>query len=87
VKFKPGERFVVPDTTAELIIVRAPDEPVEIRVRASDSGEGSSLLLGKRYTDEPSGIELLCVKSGRGPLEIDGRAVVIKPAKPLPSSD
>jgi len=47
--------------------------------------EGS--VLGKRYADEPTGAELLCVKSGEGSLSIDGRLMPLRGAKPLPASD
>jgi hypothetical protein len=44
-------------------------------------------LLGKRYEDEASGLEVLCSKGGEGTLTFDGSALVLKSAKPLPSSD
>ncbi len=44
-------------------------------------------LLGKRYEDEVSGLEVLCSKGGDGTLTLDGKALVVKSAKPLPSSD
>ncbi len=47
--------------------------------------EGSKV--GKRYVDEAGTIELLCVKAGKGSLALDGVALGIKDAKPLPSSD
>lgn len=58
-------------------------------------GDGSSIdpahlggtQLGKRYADEDSGVELLCTKSGQGKLELDGRELPLKAAKPLPASD
>ena len=52
-----------------------------------ESAEGDGTLLGKRYVDEEAGIELLCTKAGPGNLSCDGRPLVIKGAKPLPSSD
>ena len=48
-------------------------------------GEGA--LVGKRYADEETGLEVLCAKPGPGTLSADGREVPIKGAKPLPSSD
>ena len=48
-------------------------------------GEGT--LVGKRYADEESGLEVLCAKPGPGALVADGREVPVKGAKPLPSSD
>ncbi len=44
-------------------------------------------LLGKRYEDEVSGLEVLCSKGGDGTLTLDDRPLVVKSAKPLPSSD
>jgi hypothetical protein len=49
------------------------------------TGEGTQL--GKRYTDESGALELLCVKPGEGSLAAEGVALVLKGAKPLPSSD
>jgi hypothetical protein len=45
------------------------------------------LLIGKRYHDPDSGVELLCVKGGAGPVTVDGRTVQLRAAKQLPSSD
>ena len=52
---------------------------------ADAAGEGT--LVGKRYADEDSGLEVLCAKPGPGALAVDGREVPVKGAKPLPSSD
>jgi hypothetical protein len=85
VNLKPGQRIVVPDTSAEFIVVKPPTDAVEIRIGAGDDDD-AALLLGKRYVDEASEIELLCVKPGPGPLEVDGRRILVKGAKPLPSN-
>jgi hypothetical protein len=37
--------------------------------------------------DEESGIEVLGAKAGKGSLAYDGRALMLKDAKPLPASD
>jgi hypothetical protein len=100
---KVGDRLhsVVCDT--EVIIIRATAAEVDLtcggylmeptsaqkpdpapRIR-SDQGEGS--LLGKRYEDEVSGLELLVTKAGSGSLYVDGHALLLKSAKRLPSSD
>ena len=47
--------------------------------------EGS--LIGKRFADADSGLELLVTKAGAGTLTLDGVALPLKEAKPLPSSD
>jgi hypothetical protein len=46
-----------------------------------------AVVLGKRYVDEESGLEVLCTKPGTGPLAADGRHLVIKAPKALPASD
>lgn len=89
------------DTTA-VIVVRAPADEVsltcggaEMVVGAKPTGDGSQIepskvggaVLGKRYVDEAVGLEVLCTKPGRGALEVNGAALPIKAAKPLPSSD
>lgn len=43
--------------------------------------------MGKRYTDAAATLELLCIKPGAGSLALDGVALQIKDAKPLPASD
>jgi hypothetical protein len=52
-----------------------------------DPALGEPTLLGKRYEDATSGLEVLCSKGGDGTLTLDGEALVVKSAKPLPSSD
>ena len=44
-------------------------------------------LVGKRYVDAGTGMEVLCAKPGAGSLSLSGRLLVIKDAKKLPSSD
>jgi hypothetical protein len=44
-------------------------------------------LIGKRYVDAIGSFELLCVKPGKGSLAVNGIALQIKDAKPLPASD
>ena len=43
--------------------------------------------MGKRYVDATGAFELLCIKGGKGSLSVDGAAMTIKDAKPLPASD
>ncbi len=98
---KAGSRLACPECSVELVVVRPPSSAVvltcggvEVVDAAADrpggghadvSGDGT--LVGKRYADEDSGIEVLCAKPGPGVLAADGREVPIKGAKPLPSSD
>ena len=54
---------------------------------AVDPALAEPTLLGKRYEDEASGLEVLCSKGGEGTLTFDGAPLGLKSAKPLPSSD
>ena len=88
------------DSTA-VIVVRATDADVTITCggeeMTTDKPAGDSdaaappspdgTLLGKRYTDEELGLELLCTKGGPGALAVNGSPLQIKQAKPLPASD
>lgn len=44
-------------------------------------------MLGKRYVDTESGLEVLCTKAGRGVLSADGRQLTTKAPNALPASD
>lgn len=88
------------DSTA-VIVVRATDADVTITCGGEEmttdkpEGDGGApaapspdgTLLGKRYTDEELGLELLCTKGGPGALAVNGSPLEIKQAKPLPASD
>ncbi|WP_017934984.1 hypothetical protein [Nocardioides sp. Iso805N] len=50
-----------------------------------DASEGTAI--GKRYVDGADTVEVLATKGGAGSLALDGSPLVIKAAKPLPSSD
>lgn len=63
----------------------SPDAGAVSGLTVSDSED--PVLLGKRYVEEGSGIEVLCTKPGAGPLAFGGIVLVPKSAKPLPSSD
>jgi hypothetical protein len=85
----------------EVVVVRATEVEVQLSCCGTCMEEGprssspppsveppeDAVLLGKRYVDESSGIELLCTKAGRGPMACDGRLFEVKAAKALPSSD
>lgn len=84
--------------TTEVVVTRAPASEIVLACAGAplaedgsgdqaSSGADSDILLGKRYVDEESGVELLCSKPGPGPLTADGRELQIKGAKPLPASD
>lgn len=92
-----GAHLRTPASSCEVVVVRAPDVDapiscagVEMTVDAvtpGPTGGEPMVALGKRYTHEASGLELLCVKPGPGPLVFAGEELVLKAAKPLPASD
>ncbi len=51
------------------------------------AGFDDGTLMGKRYVDADDTIEILCTKPGDGTLSMGDQALVLKEAKPLPSSD
>jgi hypothetical protein len=53
----------------------------------TDSALLGGSLMGKRYGEPESGLQLLCVTSGQGALAVDGRPLEIEAPKQLPSSD
>ena len=94
---KPGTRLHSTVSDASVVIVR-PGGTDEItcggRPMTTEAGgaagathDGDPIIIGKRYVDEPSGLEVLCVKAGAGPLALAGRVLTVKLAKQLPASD
>ncbi|GAA3392708.1 hypothetical protein [Cryptosporangium minutisporangium] len=94
-----GSRWTSTTGPTEVLVVRPPSGPVTLRcggepmapagsvARDGVAQSGEPLLLGKRYTDPVSGLQLLCTKAGPGPVEVDGRPIERLDAKPLPASD
>ena len=95
---KPGLKLRGTTCSTEIVVVRpasgevdiaccgAPMTDAETAVDAA-APAGDGVLLGKRYSDEETGLEVLCTKPGAGPLSVDGRELVVKGPKPLPASD
>lgn len=101
-KLRPGQKLHSAVCDAQVVVVRAPAAEVEVGCGGApliDDGEqadgtatldaslGDGPLLGKRYADDDLGLELLCTRAGTGALTVDGRPLLVKGAKPLPSSD
>jgi hypothetical protein len=63
----------------------ADEKPTEKGTIDPAFAEGTKM--GKRYTNADGTLELLCIKPGQGSLALDGVALQLKDAKPLPSSD
>src|ERR1700684_2114136 len=100
-KLTPGSRWKSAVCDTEIVLVRQPKAGElqcggrEMVPHNATKPEGLALSLeyssgtqlGKRYGDDAGGIEVLCTKPGRGSLALDGRALVMREAKKLPSSD
>ncbi|GAA3146593.1 hypothetical protein GCM10010466_42020 [Planomonospora alba] len=98
-KLHPGARLRSAVSEAEVIVVRAPDDEVDLRcggvpvighdqsAAQGPGDDGHELLIGKRYSDASGTLEVLVTKAGSGQLTLDGEPLTIKPAKALPSSD
>jgi hypothetical protein len=98
---KPGIRLHSTVCATTVVVVKAPADGVTLECGGFAMGEGAGApgdgelkpgfdqgtLLGKRYSDEESGAELLCTKGGSGALSADGRLLELKVAKALPASD
>jgi hypothetical protein len=101
-QLRPGLKLHSAVCDAQVVVVRAPAEPVVLGCGGApllaegeepagavelDPTLGDGPLVGKRYADEELGLELLCTRAGKGALTCDGRVLAVKGAKPLPSSD
>jgi hypothetical protein len=99
-QLKPGLRLQSVACDTQVIVVRgtgdvdvrcggAPMVPADgaIEHQSIDAAFAGGTLMGKRYADATSGVELLCTKPGAGSLSVGDVPVPTKDAKPLPSSD
>jgi hypothetical protein len=94
---KPGSRIKSNACDTEVVVIRFGGGELSCGGAAmSDAGgNGEDLdpalaggtVMGKRYVDAAGTVELLCVKPGKGSLALDGVALALKEAKPLPASD
>ena len=97
-----GARLKSAVCTTEVIVIAAPSGDADVRCGGApmlaageqapagaaleaDASAGSTL--GKRYVSAAGDLELLCTKPGKGSLGVGGDLLVLKEAKPLPSSD
>jgi len=98
----PGLRLESATCDAQVVVVKAPKDAPDVDVRCGGrpmrelgsggdrhepTGDGDPTLLGKRYEEPDLGLELLCTQGGAGALTIGDEPLLVKGAKPLPSSD
>ncbi len=101
-ELRPGLRLESATCDTQVVVVKAPKDAGEVDVRCGGEpmrehgtggdhrpviGGGDPTLLGKRYADDGLGLELLCTQGGTGALSVGDSPLLVKGAKPLPSSD
>lgn len=101
-QLRPGTKLKSAVDPTEVVVVKAPAADVDLRcggvpmvAPGGEAQEGASLdaahssgtKLGKRYADEGVGLEVLCTKGGDASLALGEAPLLLKDAKPLPSSD
>ena len=101
-ELRPGLRLESATCDAQVVVVKVPKDAPDLDVRCGGepmrelgagggsqpmTAEGDPTLLGKRYADDELGLELLCTQGGAGALSVGDRPLLVKGAKPLPSSD
>lgn len=101
-ELRPGLRLESTTCDTQVVVVRAPRDTADVDVRCGGepmrelgtggaripiSSDGEATLLGKRYADDDLGLELLCTRGGDGALAVGDTPLLVKGAKPLPSSD
>jgi len=101
-QMKTGTRIKSAVCATEAMVIAAPEGDVDVTCGgvpvieiAAEAPAGVALspdaakgtALGKRYVNEAGDLELLCTKPGEGSLGANGELLVLKEAKPLPSSD
>ena len=99
---RTGMRYRSQVCSTEMIVVRSPNEPVELGcggqpVIPIDEAPGSSgapapgldsgTQVGKRYVDPEETIEILVTKAGDGTLTIGGTPLELATPRKLPISD
>ncbi len=100
-QLKAGTRIQSAVCKTEVMVIAAPDGDVDVRCGGTamieisadkpggdvDASAAGGTAIGKRYVNEAGDLELLCTKPGDGSLAVGDTAMVLKEAKPLPSSD
>jgi hypothetical protein len=100
-QLKAGTRLRSATDACEVVVVRAPAEPVDLRCgghaflavdaevapQSIEAGFDQGTQLGKRYSDDELGLEVLCTKAGEGSISVGEALLEVKGAKPLPASD
>jgi hypothetical protein len=96
---KPGTKMKSAVCDTEVMVIKAGSPGVlscggapMVEERSGERGAvhpafAQGAKMGKRYVNAAGDVEVLCIKPGAGSLALDGVALEVKEAKPLPSSD
>jgi hypothetical protein len=101
IQLKAGTRLRSAVDACEVVVVRAPADPVDLRCGGHAfvpvdaeaapvevaAGFDQGTQLGKRYCDDELGVEILCTKAGAGSISVGETVLAVKGAKALPASD
>ena len=98
VGLKVGNRLRAQNSSCEVIVIKGSDNNAALLCAGAEMldtpaqgvpqlADGPVVELGKRYTDDDAGVEVLCTKAGVGPLVFGERELTLKTAKALPASD
>jgi hypothetical protein len=98
-QLKAGIRIQSAVCSTEVMVIQAPAGDVDVRCGGAPMlalgqpkpggavAAGAGTQIGKRYVNAEGDLELLCTKPGPGSLSVGDSPLVLKEAKPLPSSD
>ncbi len=100
-QLKAGTRLRSATDACEVVVVKAPADAVDLRcgghpllpvdaevtAQSIEAGFDQGTQLGKRYSDDELGLEVLCTKPGEGSISVGETILEVKGAKPLPASD
>lgn len=101
-QLKPGARLRSAVCSTEIIVIKAPSNPLELSCggaamleppgppdagAAPAPGADGSTAMGKRYVNADSSLEVLCTRAGAGSLFADRAPLGFRESRALPSSD
>lgn len=101
-ELRPGLRLESATCDTQVVVVKAPKDAADVDIccggeplrelgaggeRLAATTAGEPTLLGKRYSHDELGLELLCTQGGEGTLSVGDEPLAQRAAKPLPSSD
>ncbi|MEU5841459.1 hypothetical protein [Rhodococcus sp. NPDC047139] len=99
---RSGQRYVSAVCATSIVVVKGPQSDIDLRCGGAAmlaagsevesrpgpaAGYDQGTIIGKRYWDEETGLEVVCTSAGPGSLSLGDRTLPERPPQPLPSSD